>query len=84
MQYPEGTVCVSDRDRCSNRYAESGYCTEGKERLFVYAYDPREKSRDYFSQVGTVFFEVLPLSLEEIFISETEVAGYDIRKLIMG
>ena len=36
----------------------------------------------HFSQVGTVFFEVLPLSLEEIFISETEVAGYDIRKLI--
>ncbi|MBE5960629.1 MAG: ABC transporter ATP-binding protein [Lachnospiraceae bacterium] len=29
-----------------------------------------------------VFFEVLPLSLEEIFISETEVAGYDIKKLI--
>jgi ABC-2 type transport system ATP-binding protein len=24
----------------------------------------------------------LPLSLEEIFISETEVAGYDIKKLI--
>lgn len=38
----------------------------------------------HFSQVSTVFFEVLPLSLEEIFISETEVAGYDIRKLIMG
>ena len=29
-----------------------------------------------------LFCEVLPLSLEEIFISETEVAGYDIRKLI--
>jgi len=38
----------------------------------------------HFSQVSTVFFEVLPLSLEEIFISETEVAGYDIRKLVMG
>ena len=30
-----------------------------------------------------VFFECIPLSLEEIFISETEVAGYDIRKLIL-
>lgn len=30
-----------------------------------------------------VFFEVLPLSLEEIFISETEVVGYDIKKLIL-
>lgn len=29
-----------------------------------------------------VFYEVLPLSLEEIFISETEVVGYDIKKLI--
>jgi ABC-2 type transport system ATP-binding protein len=30
----------------------------------------------------TVFYEMIPLSLEEIFISETEVAGYDIKKLI--
>ena len=29
-----------------------------------------------------VFFEMIPLSLEEIFISETEVSGYDIKKLI--
>ena len=29
-----------------------------------------------------VFSEILPLSLEEIFISETEVAGYDVRNLI--
>ncbi len=38
----------------------------------------------HFSTVNTVFFEVLPLSLEEIFISETEVVGYDIKKLIIG
>ncbi|WP_167958724.1 ABC transporter ATP-binding protein [Anaerosporobacter faecicola] len=30
-----------------------------------------------------VFLEILPLSLEEIFISETEVVGYDIKKLIV-
>ena len=29
-----------------------------------------------------VFFECIPLSLEEIFISETEVAGYDIKRLV--
>lgn len=29
-----------------------------------------------------LFFELIPLTLEEIFISETEVAGYDIKKLI--
>lgn len=30
-----------------------------------------------------VFAEILPLSLEEIFVSETEVAGYDIKNLIL-
>ncbi|MEY8428711.1 ABC transporter ATP-binding protein [Lachnospiraceae bacterium 46-15] len=30
-----------------------------------------------------IFSEVLPLTLEEIFISETEVAGYDIKNLIL-
>ena len=39
---------------------------------------------DRFESVSPVFFEVLPLSLEEIFISVTEVAGYDIKKIILG
>lgn len=30
-----------------------------------------------------VFYELLPLSLEEIFISETEVEGYDFKNLIL-
>ena len=30
-----------------------------------------------------VFYEILPLSLEEIFISETEVHGYDFKNLIL-
>lgn len=30
-----------------------------------------------------IFAEVLPLTLEEIFISETEVAGYDIKNLLL-
>ena len=33
-------------------------------------------------ETDPLFAEVLPLSLEEIFISETEVAGYDIKKLV--
>ena len=37
-----------------------------------------------FANVDLVFFEILPLTLEELFISETEVAGYDIKKLILG
>lgn len=32
--------------------------------------------------LNPLFCEVLPLSLEEIFISETEVCGYDIKKLL--
>lgn len=33
-------------------------------------------------KVVPVYYEVLPLTLEELFISETEVVGYDIKKLI--
>ena len=34
-------------------------------------------------ELKPVYYEVLPLSLEEIFISETEVTGYDIKNLIL-
>lgn len=44
----------------------------------------KEEVIAHFSTVNTVFFETLPLSLEEIFISETEVVGYDIKKLILN
>ena len=44
----------------------------------------REEVIAHFAAVDTVFFEALPLSLEEIFISETKVAGYDVKKLILG
>ncbi|MCR5419529.1 MAG: ABC transporter ATP-binding protein [Lachnospiraceae bacterium] len=44
----------------------------------------REKIEEAFLKADTLFFEVLPLSLEEIFISETEVVGYDVKKLIVG
>ena len=37
-----------------------------------------------FKRGELVFFEMIALTLEEIFISETEVVGYDIRKFIMG
>lgn len=34
-------------------------------------------------QIDPVFWELLPLTLEEIFISETEVHGYDFKKLYL-
>lgn len=43
----------------------------------------RENIESAISRANTVFAEILPLSLEEIFISETEVNGYDIRNLIL-
>lgn len=43
----------------------------------------REEIERSFKMGSPVFFEVLPLSLEEIFISETEVVGYDIKKFIL-
>ena len=42
----------------------------------------REEITDIIKECEPVFMEVLPLSLEEIFISETGVEGYDIKKLI--
>lgn len=39
----------------------------------------RQDIIQYFDNMDLLFFEVLPLSLEEIFISETEVVGYDIK-----
>ena len=44
----------------------------------------REDAINRFAAIDTIFYEVLPLPLEEIFISETEVAGYDIKKIILG
>jgi len=43
----------------------------------------REEIEEAVAGANTVFAEILPLSLEEIFISETEVNGYDIRSLIL-
>ena len=43
----------------------------------------REEVLSRFNRIDTVFFELLPLTLEEIFISETEVVGYDIKNFIL-
>lgn len=43
----------------------------------------KEEIDEALNSADTLFAEILPLSLEEIFISETEVNGYDIRSLIL-
>lgn len=42
----------------------------------------REVLQNKIQGMNPMFFELLPLTLEEIFINETEVVGYDIKKLI--
>lgn len=42
----------------------------------------RERVEAFLGQLDLPFYEILPLSLEEIFISETEVKGYDVKKLL--
>lgn len=41
-----------------------------------------EKVHQMLEQCNPTFYEILPLSLEEIFICETEVEGYDIKNFI--
>ncbi len=43
----------------------------------------REDIETVVGNYQPVFAEIIPLSLEEIFISETEVVGYDIKKLVL-
>lgn len=43
----------------------------------------REEVESLIGSYKPVFAEIIPLSLEEIFISETEVVGYDIKKLVL-
>ena len=42
----------------------------------------REELMEKVNAMNPSFCELLPLTLEEIFINETEVAGYDIKKLL--
>lgn len=58
---------------------------EEKHRGSLYTLTVRGESdsvRQALEAMNPVFCEVLPLTLEEIFITETEAKGYDIKKLI--
>ncbi len=56
--------------------------TEYRGSLLTMTVRGREEVEQQMAACEPLFFELIPLSLEEIFISETEVAGYDIKKLI--
>ena len=49
--------------------------------LMITARGTRMEITEKIQEKNPLFMEVLPLTLEEIFISETEVAGYEIKNL---
>lgn len=49
----------------------------------ILARGSQEKVMELIDKANPVFAEVIPLTLEEYFIMETEVAGYDIKKLFI-
>ena len=86
MQYPEGAVRFSTKEDMQ-KGMNGIEIIKKEERGSLYTLTirgTREEIVGHFATVDTIFFEALPLSLEEIFISETEVVGYDIKKLILG
>ena len=42
----------------------------------------KEEIMNSLKQLNPVFVEALPLTLEEVFINEMEVAGYDINHIV--
>lgn len=77
--------CVFQTETDVNQVLEGIELLKVDRRGSLYTVTARGRQEEITKRIeGTdpVFFEVLPLTLEEIFISETEVVGYDIKKLI--
>lgn len=49
--------------------------------LILTARGTREEILQKVQTQNPIFCEVIPLTLEEIFISETEVAGYEVKNI---
>ncbi len=78
-------VFASDEDR--TKLEENLEIVIHKEQGRLHTYTVRNTFEDVnavLDGIETVFNELLPLTLEEIFISETEVVGYDIKNIILA
>lgn len=78
--------CVFSTEDAAKEFVEKVKPVRCDTRGSLYTMTVNGTSEDIESELSkadTVFAEMLPLSLEEIFISETEVKGYDIRNLIL-
>ncbi|MCM1044596.1 MAG: ABC transporter ATP-binding protein [Candidatus Gastranaerophilales bacterium] len=77
--------CVIRTEEMLSRLKEGLDILSLENRGALYTFTVRGARQDvegFMEELKPVFFELLPLSLEEIFISETEVKGYDVKALI--
>lgn len=72
-----------DEDRVKGHFKIVEDVVSGRLHSMVIA-ATREQIESYFRGIDTIYAEILPLSLEEIFIAQTKSAGYDVRKMIAG
>lgn len=78
--------CVLKKDTDISQVFEGMNVLKTEQRGSLYTITVRGTEEDIekrMHQAEPIFSEIIPLSLEEIFISETEVIGYDIKKLIL-
>ena len=77
--------CVFSDEEQKERFINDPAILTSDQRGSLYTFTVRGSLEDLtrkVSETDMVFSEILPLSLEEIFISETEVVGYDIKNII--
>jgi ABC-2 type transport system ATP-binding protein len=77
--------CVFDSKEAEEKALLSLHVMKAEKRGRLNLLTVRGKKEEIMNNImnnSPVFAEILPLSLEEIFISETEVVGYDVKKLI--
>lgn len=74
---------MCDPESCAGRGAVKGTGSDTARETAVPDDSGRQRGKDMIMEIVEskfpVFAEMIPLTLEEIFISETEVAGYDIK-----
>lgn len=78
--------CVVKEEAQLKQIREALEVVTMENRGALYTFTVRGKRMEleaFLEQLAPVFYELLPLSLEEIFISETEVKGYDVKALIL-
>lgn len=77
--------CVIKEEEMLRRIREGLEVLTMENRGTLYTFTARGSRQEvdaFMEGLAPVFYELLPLSLEEIFISETEVKGYDVKELL--